>query len=397
MRVCLVSYEFMPKTAIGGAAALYTDLANALAKSGHEVTVFSGNPHAGLEIEQNNGVRNIRFGTWGPRPRLLACSRRAFDVARRYRKEIAQSGHFDIIESPELAAEPLIIKVLRRDCPTMTRLITPHFMLYSMNQREPLVLVDWLEKTNADLSNLILCDSRTWGRDIINHWRIPESRLRTCPLGIDLSRVDNTKQVPLPIEDPYILFAGRMTLAKGPQILAAAAPAIHERHPEVKFAFAGMDTKLMGGEAVSEMMKRSVPPDVSKSFVFLGFVKSWDLLVTLYRNAAVCVKADVRSNHSFDTMGQMACERTLVCTRTEGTTDMIEHGLNGYFFDREKPAQLSEIINTLLGDSGQSKTIGRKARETIERGFTSQQCAKETVKFYEEAITESTDSHKPRQ
>lgn len=62
----------MPKTGIGGAAALYTDLANALAKSGHEVTVFSGNPHAGLEIEQNNGVRNIRFGTWGPRPRLLA-------------------------------------------------------------------------------------------------------------------------------------------------------------------------------------------------------------------------------------------------------------------------------------------------------------------------------------
>jgi glycosyltransferase involved in cell wall biosynthesis len=267
-------------------------------------------------------------------------------------------------------------------------------MLYRMNQRSPLVFVDWLERKNASLSSVVLCDSYVWGKEIIAPWKIPESRLRICPIGLDLDRIDRAKKIPLPVDGPYVLFAGRLTLAKGPQILAAAAPAIHDRFPSVKFVFAGADTKEVGNEAISEMIRRSVSPDVSESFVFLGFIKSWDMLVSLYRNASVCVKADVMGNHSFDAMGQMACGKVLVCTKTEGNTDMIEHGSNGYLFDRDNPSQLSEIINTLLGDSDLTELVGRRARATIERRFTSMHCAEATLKYYEEALSMSAHRDK---
>ena len=59
-------------------------------------------------------------------------------------------------------------------------------------------------------------------------------------------------------------------------------------------------------------------------------------LVNMYRNAAICVKADVYGNHSYDTMGQLACGRPMVCANTEGCADMIENGKNGFLFVKRK-------------------------------------------------------------
>lgn len=384
MRICLISFEFLPRTGFGGAAALYTDLASALVRLGHEVVVLSGNDKRITETERVNGFTNVRFGHKRIRPRPLACVNRSLSVLRHYSEVVRRTGPFDIVESPELAAEPILINAIKKTCPSVTRLVTPHFVLHKMNERRRFRTVDWLERHNADLSDVVLGDSRRWAEDILKEWRINLSKLRICPLGIDLQRIDNVRHIPIDIDRPYVLFAGRLTIAKGPQVLAKASPWILKEHPEVMIVFAGGDTQSASGQSVRGIIESSVPPEFRKSFVFKGFIKSWDELVNLYRNASVCVKADVYTNHSYDTMGQLACGRPLVCTMNEAHMDMIDDKKNGFLFDRENPEQLARIINMLLSDPALCEATGDQARRTVEERFTSTTCAAESVKVYKE-------------
>lgn len=389
VRICLISYEFLPKTGFGGAAALYTDLSTALHALGHDVTVLSGNDRHGINTETNRGFTNIQFGYKRLRPRPLACATRFARVLYHYKRAERRSGSFDVIESPELEAEPFLVNTIHRTCPVVTRLVTPHFLFRRMNHTRPIRSVEWLERQNAFLSDLILGDAKAWAEDILRAWRLDRSKLRICPLGISLERIDKVMEVPIDIEQPYILFAGRLTLAKGPQVLSAAASEILKEHPEVKIVFAGADTLTESGESVREIVRDSAPRSVQNSFVFKGFVNSWDELVNMYRNAAICVKADVYTNHSYDTMGQLACGRPMVCTNTEAHADMIENGKNGFLFEREKPHQLAELVDQLLSDPALCRTIGMRARRTIEERFTSEICATETAKYYKEAMSQS--------
>lgn len=386
VRICLISYEFLPKTGLGGAAALYKDLSAALVRQGHSVTVLSGLGEFGTEIETGEHYSNVRFGSGRLSPWALAITVRAARVLSHLRRAERERGPFDVVESPELQSETLFINAFNKTCPVITRLVTPHFLLRQMNEKTPVRSVDWLERTNARMSKMILGDVRNWAEDILRIWNIDVSKLRICPLGIDLDRLDSAKEVPIDISFPYVLFAGRLTLAKGPQVLSAAAPKILRQHPETKIVFAGGDTPTQSGESVRELVTKSVPSDLREQILFKGFVRSWDELVSLYRNAAVCVKADAYTNHSYDTMGQMACGRPMVCTRNEAHADMIEDGRNGFLFERDSPDQLADIVNSLLSDPATCRSVGARGRRTIEERFTAQVCARETVARYEEAI-----------
>jgi glycosyltransferase involved in cell wall biosynthesis len=386
MRICLISYEFLPKTGFGGAAALYTDLSTALHDMGHDVVVLSGNDRHGLAVDRAKGFVNVQFGHKRLRPRPLACVARTVQVLHRFERVEKESGRFDVVESPELQAEPLLMNMIHRDCPVITRLVTPHYLLHKMNQKRRLRSVDWFERENANRSSLILGDAKEWAEDILRTWGIDLAKLRICPLGIDLRRIDQVKESPVDFADRYILFAGRLTLAKGPQVLSSAASEILREHPDVKIVFAGADTLTESGQSVREMVKGAAPKEFQASLVFSGFVKSWDDLVNLYRHAAVCVKADAYTNHSYDTMGQMACGRPMLCTNNEAHADLIKDGESGFLFEKDDPHQLAARINRLLSDQELSKRMGRAARRTIEERFTSQKCAQESLRIYEESI-----------
>lgn len=135
---------------------------------------------------------------------------------------------------------------------------------------------------------------------------------------------------------------------------------------------------------MKETIVQSVAPEFRKSLVFVGRIDSWPTLVNLYRGASVCVKADSYGNHSFDTMGQMACSKPLVCTRTEGNLDLIDDRVNGVLFDRESPDQLAASVVELMGDEGRRKILGRNARRTIEDSFSSRTLAMRTAEIYGE-------------
>lgn len=180
----------MPCTNYGGAAALYYDLANGLVRLGHEVVVLSGNNQPGVHVAEVSSVTNIRFGSRYPSLGFVGRLWRASEVLSKYRLAEKRFGRFDVLEAPEFGSEPIILNALRDDMMSVTRLICPSFLVARMSGKMPSFAQNLLERRNAILSSVVLADSPEWGRAIMDEWGLKYVPLKTCPLGIDLNRID---------------------------------------------------------------------------------------------------------------------------------------------------------------------------------------------------------------
>jgi glycosyltransferase involved in cell wall biosynthesis len=80
-------------------------------------------------------------------------------------------------------------------------------------------------------------------------------------------------------------------------------------------------------------------------------------------------------------MEAMACGLPVVCESRGGYAEVIEHGVNGFLFDSDDEAY--EIIRCLERDDAMRHRIGRAARETIERLYSTRQ-QREIIAYYTE-------------
>jgi glycosyltransferase involved in cell wall biosynthesis len=75
-----------------------------------------------------------------------------------------------------------------------------------------------------------------------------------------------------------------------------------------------------------------------------------------------------REPHGRVVQEAMACGLPVVCARSVGAAACIDHGRNGFLFDRNREAL--EILQRLRADAGLRARVGSEARRTIERLFS---------------------------
>ena len=78
-------------------------------------------------------------------------------------------------------------------------------------------------------------------------------------------------------------------------------------------------------------------------------------------------------------MEAMACAVPVVCGNRGGYAQVIEHGRNGFLFERDDEA--FEIIQRLRNDPELARTIGSAGRQTVEQLYSSA-WRRETVDYY---------------
>lgn len=78
----------------------------------------------------------------------------------------------------------------------------------------------------------------------------------------------------------------------------------------------------------------------------------------------------------------MASGLACVTSRAAGTSDLVQHGRNGYMFDIDDEAGMAEKVADLLLDHPAAERIGTEARATIERGFSLDATARRYAELY---------------
>jgi glycosyltransferase involved in cell wall biosynthesis len=83
----------------------------------------------------------------------------------------------------------------------------------------------------------------------------------------------------------------------------------------------------------------------------------------------------------------MACYKPVVSTDLQtGVPYVNRNGVTGFVVPPKDPRALAEAINRLLEDEGLKVRMGIEGRRRVEKEFTREKMARETLKLYEEVL-----------
>lgn len=215
----------------------------------------------------------------------------------------------------------------------------------------------------------------------IKHLNIEPERVSLVYNGVDtkLFRSPRKNEVEKKYSRPTVVYVGRMVSKKGVHVLIKAMPEVLRVFPETRFLFVGGGNVPLYKEIIKKM---GIP---KKNFSFLGHVSYFERSKIL-REATVFVNPSFFENCSLSILEAMSCSSAVVASDVGGNPEIIESGKNGLLtpvFDYRK---LAKSIISLLEDVNLNREIGREARRTVERSFSSEKCAEETYEVYKQIL-----------
>lgn len=388
MRIALLSCESRHSIAVGGLAEHVTELAGALRRRGHEVHLFTRIGAGQSSYQCIEGVHYHRCPN-EPHADFLTDNHRMCDslVWHLAETEGFLGRPFDIVHGHDW----LTVRALVQAKNTHGRplVMTMHSTEYGRCGNRlfdgPSRRIREIEWEGTCLADRVICVSKALQAEV--HWlyTVPPDKMVAIYNGIDVRRFDTQvdgrsvrRKYTIPQNHALVLFAGRMTRQKGPDLLVEAAPDVLREHPRTQFVFAG-DGDLRGG-----LENRTAKLGISARTRFVGYRNGNDL-VNLFKSAnLVCVPS---RNEPFGIviLEAWGARKPVVATRSGGPSEFVRHKETGMMVSDGREA-ISAGVGALLGDPNDGKRIGRNGRREAESQFSWDSIGSATEQVYRSAI-----------
>jgi glycogen synthase len=262
-------------------------------------------------------------------------------------------------------------------------------------------LSTWMERTAIEQASAVIAVSEETRADVLRLFDVAPERVRVIHNGIDPSEyrpamsADVLARHGIDIDQPYVLFVGRITRQKGilhllnaiPRldpalqvVLCAGAPDTPEIGREMEAGVAALGRERAGIVWIREMLPR---PD----------------LIQLYTHAAVFCCPSVYEPFGIINLEAMACGTPVVASAVGGIKEVVVPGKTGLLvdpglrpgsFDPVDPAAfaagLADGINRLAEDAGLRARFAEAARRRVQDHFSWDAIAARTEAFYREVI-----------
>jgi glycosyltransferase involved in cell wall biosynthesis len=384
MRIAMLSWESLHSIAVGGVAAHVTELAAALARRGHEIHVFTRRAFGQAGHDWTDDVHYHRC-TYPPHTDFVEdinnmC--RSF-VDRLFEVEDLV-GRFDIIHAHDwLAANAMIwIKQGRgHKC-----LLTIHSTEYGrcgnafpMGRSER---IRYQERAGTYWADRVIAVSQATKDEITWMYEVPQWKTSVVYNGVSPQRFDQPTDAradkrrhdigPL---DPTILFCGRLSWQKGPDILVEAIPPILRRHPSSHFVFAGE------GDMRDALESRVRQLGVAHAVRFLGY-RNGDELVRLYKLADVVCMPSRNEPFGIVVLEAWSAGKPVLASQNGGPAEYVRHGVNGL---KIYPCCESVVwgVDRMFSDLGRARRMGRNGRKTVQERFTWDTITEQMLAIYQ--------------
>ena len=151
---------------------------------------------------------------------------------------------------------------------------------------------------------------------------------------------------------PLALYVGRLGFEKNLDRLQILLRSI----PNLRLAFVG------DGPARAQLEQQYQGDRV----VFAGFMQGEEL-AEAFASADVFVMPSTTETLGFVTLEAMSSQLPVLAARAGGTTDLIEHGVNGWLYDPENAMTMVEGLRELLNQKELRKRLGLAARARAEQ------------------------------
>ena len=388
MHICYISQEYPPETGWGGIGSYTYEMAHALARLGHRVSVVSRAIHE-ESVHLSDGVEVHRVSPsprWDSVPALWRFNRIwpgfAWAAMRRIRK-ISREHTIDIVEAAEGRADGFFVSYLLGRPKLVTRLHTARIFIDRFNgvgAKQGGYREYWLEKQSISRANLVTAPSNA----VINLTKT------WLPL-----RAKTTVMVPNPIDGASflpsstsrtstILFSGRLERNKGAETIREAIPLLLNRFPSLEFRFIGSDAMDRDGQTWRSKIFASLDPVQQTKVRFEEMPRA--ALVQAYQEAAVCILPSTWENSSYTLLEAMACATPVVACNSGGSPELIEDGVSGFLIPVNDASALVARLSELLTTPALRKAMGENARRRIEESFSVERVLPKMMAAYDYAI-----------
>ena len=359
MNILFVVFHFPPIS--GGGVIVAVDIANSLAKIGHEVSVLTPNLEWGgpkYEPEVDSKVDIIRVNV-PSKNNLKVAARRCKSPLIEKGIELGRNKKFDFIftifhpfhMAPNAAVsigEKLEIPVIVKIDDAVYEKSTG---LKSIQRKVEKILS---AKTLNKSSKILVANNET--KEIVNEfYDVSPEKIEIMPNGID-TKIFHTNVVK---KSKMILFSGVMYNHRGIDVLLNAAPTVIKKIPEVKFVLLGDGPELDNLKKISENLK------IEKNIEFKGWIKR-DEVMNYLADASIAIgplRSTIVTKNALPikVLEYMASSLPILSQKDTLANDVLVDDENGYSVT--DPEDLATKIIHILENNEKRIKMGTKSYE----------------------------------
>ena len=389
MRIALLAWESLHSVPVGGVAPHVTELAAGLERRGHEVHVFVRLGEGQTTYEIIDGVHYHRCPI--DLDHDFVTEMNNMGNAFMYfigESEAYQGGKLDIIHGHDwLCAKAVAQAKNDRQTRTVFTIHSTEFgrcgnHFHNGNSER----IRAIEAEGAYCADRAITVSGALADEVKWQYQVPDWKLRTVHNGVNCQRFDGHIDPAIcrgtygigPL-DPMVLFVGRLSTQKGPDLLLEAAPGVLEHRGDAKIVFVG------DGDMRGWLEQRAHELGVAHAVRFLGAMDANGDLINLYKSTdMVCVPS---RNEPFGivVLEAWAAGKPVVVTHNGGPRDFVSHGEDGYLV-YDNAESICWGINTVLGDFQHAQWMGQQGRVKAAYGFSWDEIASKTEDVYRELV-----------
>jgi len=382
MRIGIFSWESLYSIKVGGVAPCITELSEGLGRKGHEVHILTRRGEFD-SFDKINGVHyhRVDFDDSGD---IVAQMDKMSDAMYDLFGEVQKIfGRFDIVHCHDWHPIPALNRI-KKDY-GLSYILTMHSTEWGRNGNRfgygisaEISHREWL---GAYESSTIIVTTRRMMDELMWIYSIPKSKIGIIPNGIvvgkmrrslDAGRVKEKYGIhPLA---PMVLFCGRMSIQKGPDLLIEAIPKILKNRPDMKFLFIGQ------GDMKSQCEQRVRELNVGYACRFLGYTSTSIKEELMNACDLICIPS---RNEPFGVVVLEAWEvcKPVVATEAVSIIRNFEDGLLAYI----QPESIAWCINRLIKHPEEMKKLARAGRSRLETEFDWDKIARKTEEAYVKA------------
>lgn len=328
----------------GGVSAHVADLAEALIRMGHHVSVLApaefdellpdyvvstGKPRA---VKYNGSVARLSFGP----------------IAARKVSKWIEEGEFDVLHVHEPLAPSL--SVLACWAAKGPIVATWHS---SMDKSRMMLTLSKLAQTAMEKVSARIAVSEAARTTLIKH---VGGDAVVIPNGVDVSTFINAKPMfGWPGRNQSIVFLGRGDEPrKGLSVLVEAYPEIRRQHPNVRLLIAGP------GEPADTLKKLS--REDRASVTVLGMVAPQDKASVLASGTIYVAPNTGGESFGIVLLEAMASGTPVVASDLEAFQRVLDNGKAGITFENENSADLARVVSDLLSDPARCAELSAQGK-----------------------------------
>ncbi len=263
---------------------------------------------------------------------------------------LLERERFDVVHAHDWMSFPAgILAQERAGLPLVCHFHSCEFDRKGWNADDRIRDVEALALERADS---VVCVSGYTRDKLIRHYGAVPEKLVVVHNGHTARSHPPRVETPGP---PLVLFLGRMTNQKGPDIFLDAACAVVATHPDAKFCLVG------DGELFPQLVERSAKLGIARNVHFTGFLEG-DELDTMLARTDVFVMPSVSEPFGLVALEAIDAGVPAVLSRQSGVAEVVPIGPRFDYWDTDA---LVRILCELIDDPERAREVARAQADAL--------------------------------